>query len=76
MRGSKTEFLFNFIDIFKNFSYKQNIIKCLEHIHSFYEIIPDCEDLGVFYSGEGVLIFERLKFFCEGGGVSGVVNFF
>ena len=38
---------------FFNFSYKQNIIKCLENMYSFYEIFPDHGDLGFFLSREG-----------------------
>ena len=36
-------------------------------MHSFYEIFPDRGDLVVFFSGVGVLIFERIEIL--GGGV-------
>ena len=45
----EAKFKFNFADFFLNFSNKQNIIKCLENMYSFYEIFPDRGDLGVFF---------------------------
>ena len=45
-----TDYLFNFIDFLKSFSYKQNITT--ENMHSFYEIFPDHGDLGgLFFVG-------------------------
>ena len=38
--------LFNFADLFLNFSNKRNIIKCFKNMYSFYEIFPDLGDLG------------------------------
>ena len=34
-------------------------------MHSLYKIFPDRVDLGVFFAGGGVLIFERIEILGE-----------
>ena len=46
-------FYFKFADFCLNFSYKQNIIKCLENIYSFMKSFQIVEIMEVYFFGEG-----------------------